>query len=89
MSSTHAALLERRGRDMAEYPTIVIACHVRDGRDWVEMNQPKRVVVVTPRSLHGARGIVGDSVAWTRGALCLPREVRDRLWDVVAPCFAT
>jgi len=71
------------------FPTIVIAAHVRDGRDWVAANRPECVVVVTPRSPHGARGFIGDSVAWTRGALRLPEETRERLWAEVAPCFLT
>lgn len=76
---------------MASFPTVVIAAHVRDGREWAATNGVKirALVVVTPRSPYAARGCVGDSVVWTRGALRLPQGVRDRLWDEVAPCFMT
>jgi len=68
-------------------PTILIACHLRDARDWMGANHPDSVVVVTPRSINGARGFNADSVAWTRGALRLPQETRDQMWHEVAPCF--
>ncbi|OCI31059.1 hypothetical protein [Oerskovia enterophila] len=68
---------------------VVIAANVRDGREWTEHHAPQHSVIVTPRSMDGVRGCLADSVVWTRGALRLPQEVRDRIWRTVAPALLT
>lgn len=55
--------------------TIVLALNVSD------------VVVVTPRTLNRARGIVGREVLATRD---IAGQIGYRaMWDAVEPCFAT
>ena len=45
------------------------------------------VVVITPRTLNRARGVVGREVLVAKGIAGQPGH-RD-LWDAIAPCFAT
>lgn len=60
---------------MAKGKTIVLAEHVED------------VVIITPRTLDRARGVLGREVLATADIAGQPGY--RSLWDAISPCFAT
>jgi hypothetical protein len=65
-------------------PTVLIATSKDDGRAWLaaQPSAPRDVVIVTPRSPHGARGRTAASVLATPDATTLPTYD-----DLVADCL--
>lgn len=67
---------------------VIVAKDVPDGEQWARAHRVTGYVVVTPRRLDAARGVLADGVAWTSSAyMTLSDDVSRRLTEAVFPCM--